>query len=76
MNSTTTAAAALTATTRAPAGWVQRYGLLTECVIADAGHLAPMDQPARALDMVIRFTEGMEWGPDENNEEGVMTVVE
>lgn len=66
------------AATRAPAGWVQRHGLLTECVIAGAGHLAPMDQPARAYDMVVRFIEGEDWGRDEegDTEEDVVMVVE
>jgi hypothetical protein len=55
---------------------VQGYGLLTECVIAGAGHLAPMDQPARALDMVGRFVEGKPWGKDEAGASGVVVGVE
>lgn len=39
-------------------GWVQRYDLLTEAVVAGAGHLVPMDQPVAALDMITRFIEG------------------
>lgn len=37
--------------------------------MAGAGHLVPMDQPARALDMVVRFIEGEEWGKGEEGEE-------
>lgn len=40
--------------------------------------MAPMDQPARAYDMVVRFIEGEEWGRDEegDTEEDVVMVVE
>lgn len=31
--------------------------------------MAPMDQPARALDMVVRFVEGEEWGLEEEEAE-------
>jgi vitellogenic carboxypeptidase-like protein len=38
-----------------PAGWLQSYGNLTECVINAAGHLAPMNQPVRLLTMITNF---------------------
>ena len=33
-------------------------GKFTQVVIRDAGHMAPGDQPARALDMIERFIQG------------------
>lgn len=38
-----------------PAGWVQSYGNLTECIINAAGHLAPMNQPQRLMTMITHF---------------------
>jgi len=36
------------------AGFVRSTGPLTFLVVLDSGHLMPMDQPARALDLVYR----------------------
>jgi hypothetical protein len=36
------------------AGFVRSTGPLTFLVVLDSGHLLPMDQPARALDLVYR----------------------
>jgi len=38
-----------------PAGWLQTYSNLTECVINAAGHLAPMNQPVRLQTMITNF---------------------
>lgn len=70
-SSTPTSTSTTSTNERAPAGWVQKYGLLTEAVVAGAGHLAPMDQPARAFDMVVRFIEGKPWGKEEEGMEGM-----
>lgn len=70
-SSTPTSTSTSSTNERAPAGWVQKYGLLTEAVVAGAGHLAPMDQPARAFDMVVRFIEGKPWGKEEGRMEGM-----
>lgn len=40
-----------------PSGWVQSSGTLTELVVNNAGHLAPMDQPERLLSMISTFVE-------------------
>jgi len=37
------------------AGWIQTYSNLTECIINNAGHLAPMNQPLRLLSMITSF---------------------
>lgn len=41
-----------------PAGEATNVGPLTFLKVFDAGHMVPMDQPDRALDMITRFTRG------------------
>lgn len=40
------------------AGYVKTAGNLTECLVRNAGHMAPADQPKWVLDMILRFTTG------------------
>lgn len=42
-------------------GWVQSYGTLSEVIVNAAGHLVPMNQPERVLDMISTFVEGREF---------------
>ena len=39
-------------------GYVRSSGPLTFLVVLNSGHLVPMDQPARALDIVYRWVGG------------------
>ena len=43
------------------AGWVRSARTLTQIVIANAGHLVPLDQPKIALDMLDRFLSGRQF---------------
>ena len=38
-----------------PAGYITQYQNLQSLVVLDSGHMVPMDQPARALDLFTRF---------------------
>lgn len=38
-----------------PVGWFKEVENLAEVIIANAGHMAPMDQPEAALDMITRW---------------------
>lgn len=40
------------------AGYVRSVGKFTQVIIRGAGHIAPYDQPERALDMINRFLVG------------------
>lgn len=40
-------------------GWIKRAPPLYDAVIGGAGHMAPMDQPAPALDLITRFVRGV-----------------
>eukprot|EP01092_Planopodium_desertum_P007783 TRINITY_DN321_c0_g1_i1.p1 TRINITY_DN321_c0_g1~~TRINITY_DN321_c0_g1_i1.p1 ORF type:complete len:455 (-),score=72.62 TRINITY_DN321_c0_g1_i1:52-1416(-) len=39
----------------APAGYVRQVLNFTQCIVRDAGHLLPLDQPRRASDMIRRW---------------------
>ena len=39
-------------------------GALVQAVIRGAGHMAPSDQPARALDLISRFVDGRSFGEE------------
>ena len=43
------------------AGFYQSYANLTFLQILGAGHLAPMDEPVNALEMIRRLTSGNGW---------------
>jgi len=45
----------------APAGYVTKSHEFVFVVVRGAGHILPLDQPDRALNMITRFVEGMEW---------------
>lgn len=49
-----------------PAGQATNVGPLTFLKVFDAGHMVPMDQPDRALDMITRFTRGTSFYDDAN----------
>lgn len=40
-------------------GWIKRAPPLYDAVIGGAGHMAPMDQPTPALDLITRFVRGL-----------------
>ena len=40
------------------AGFARSYANLVNVVIRGAGHMAPYDQPLRALDLITRFVNG------------------
>ena len=40
------------------AGYARSCNGLTHMTVSGAGHLVPMDQPERALDMLTRFVRG------------------
>jgi carboxypeptidase C (cathepsin A) len=44
-----------------PVGWVQTYSSLTELIVNNAGHLAPMDQPERLYSMIQTFISGKDF---------------
>ena len=41
------------------AGYVKQYGPLTQAVVRGAGHLVPFDQPERALDLITKWMNGV-----------------
>ncbi len=45
-------------------GWVQTFGALTEIVVNGAGHLAPMNQPERLLEMISTFIRNEKFDTD------------
>ena len=46
---------------RDPAGYVKQALNFTQCIVRQAGHLVPQDQPERAKDMIERFIFGLPW---------------
>lgn len=39
-------------------GWLRKSPPLYQAVVADAGHMAPMDNPVGCLDLITRFVKG------------------
>ena len=39
-------------------GYVRQAYNVTQCIVLNAGHMVPVDQPQRALDMITRFVDG------------------
>lgn len=46
------------------AGYYRSAGPLQFLVVLNSGHLLPMDQPGRALDLVYRFTRGLSFADE------------
>eukprot|EP01129_Flabellula_baltica_P003071 TRINITY_DN12919_c0_g1_i1.p1 TRINITY_DN12919_c0_g1~~TRINITY_DN12919_c0_g1_i1.p1 ORF type:complete len:469 (-),score=88.71 TRINITY_DN12919_c0_g1_i1:27-1391(-) len=45
-------------TDRYVAGFAREVGNFRQVIVRDAGHMVPLDQPERALDMIERFVDG------------------
>jgi vitellogenic carboxypeptidase-like protein len=43
------------------AGYVREVGNFRQVLVRDAGHLLPLDQPVRALDMITRYIKGIDF---------------
>jgi len=53
---------AVWAADKSPAGYVKAAKNLQSLLVLDSGHMVPMDQPARALDMLRKFLAGEAFG--------------
>jgi vitellogenic carboxypeptidase-like protein len=50
-------------------GYVREAKTMTQIIIRGAGHIAPHDQPVRALDMINHMVHGTAFGPATKQEE-------